>query len=371
MNLNIIKILAITLVTICCIIAAYTDVKRQIIPNRLTFPIMIIGILLVTFFYFQIGSFNIYYYISIVIIFVISYIPWYFGVWAGGDVKLFTAVSTLLIPEFLDIIPTYTLFNMQLPCNLLSFSIPTLLLMLNSIFSIIPIIVLVVLLRIIKYKHYLIDEMKKTFNFKEVFLSLNSLISAYIIISSINVHYTIIKIVLLITLSYIISKMIKNNMILLILTITIIIQQFITGNIFIYMEELLLMTLLSFVLKIYANGIIKEALTDDIQKDQLENGMILAYPLCNNQDKYFFDKTYSISVFNVNINKNENEEIICGNHARGLNNDEIALIKQIDEIYSVPIKKGLSFAPFILLGLCLTFLIGNTWDLIRILLELI
>lgn len=367
MNLYLIKVLAIFLVTVCCIIATYTDVKYQIIPNRLTIPLLIIGTFLVSFFYFQIGEFNYYYYISVVIVFVISYIPWYFGVWAGGDVKIFTAISTLFIPEFLDIIPEYTFFNVHLPYNLLSFSIPTLVLMLNSIFSIIPLIILIVLFNIIKDKCYLIDELKKTFNFKEVILSLNSLISAYIIISLMDVHYTIIKIILLITLSYFITKMMKNDTVLKILTITIICHQFFTGNILIYLEELLLISLLYFVIKLYASGIIKESLTDNFEKIKVEEGMILAYPLCKVENKYYFEKTSLKSLLENKIHENNKKEIISNNQAKGLTCDEIALINQIDEIDLVPIKKGLPFAPFILSGLCLTFLIGNTFDLLKIL----
>lgn len=60
MNLNLIKILGIFLVTMCCIIATYTDVKSQTIPNKLTFSLFLIGIVLGTFYFYKVGSLNIF-----------------------------------------------------------------------------------------------------------------------------------------------------------------------------------------------------------------------------------------------------------------------------------------------------------------------
>ena len=157
MNLDLIKILGILLVTMCCIIATYTDVRYQIIPNKLTFSLFLIGISIVTFYFYQTDSFNIFYYCSIIIIYSFSYILWYLGVWAGGDVKLFTAISTLLVPEFLDIIPNYNIFNIILPVDLVSFKIPTLLLIFNSVFAIIPLLITIVIVKIVTDKHYLIS----------------------------------------------------------------------------------------------------------------------------------------------------------------------------------------------------------------------
>ena len=161
--------------------------------------------------------------------------------------------------------------------------------------------------------------------------------------------------------------MMKNDTILIILTITIIFQQFITGNILSYLEELLLISLLYFILKIYASGIIKESLTDNLEKNKVEEGMILAYSLYKVKNKYYFDKTIFKSLLEDKFHENDKKEIICKNQAKGLTCDEITLINQIDEIDLIPIKKGLPFAPFILSGLCLTFLIGNTVDLLKIL----
>ena len=370
MILYYIKILGIIIVTVCCVIATYTDVKRQVIPNKLTFSTLFLGILLVSFYYYLINNFNIFYYISIVIVFIFAYVLWKMGVWAGGDVKLFTAISSLLIPEFLDVLPNYMFFGMSLPLNVLNINIPTFLLIFNSVLSIMPIVLLIILSIIIKEKHYLIKELFDSLNFKEVFLSLNSLMIGYVIISSINV-YSPIKIVILIIVSLLISQIIKYDILLLIISLAIFIQQLLDANILLYLEELLIISLIVSIINIYKKGIVKEALTKNIDVNNLEEGMILSYPLCYRNNRYFFDKRGIFKNIKDKLNNSDTEEEICGIEAKGIDKKDIDLIKQIHYIKVVPIKRGLSFAPFILCGLVITFSIGNTVELIRILLELI
>ena len=355
----------------CCIIATYTDVKRQVIPNKLTFSTFIIGICLVSFYYFREGIINIPYYLSILMVFLLSYALWHLGVWAGGDVKLFTAISTLLVPEFLDIIPRYTLFGITLPVGMSSVEVPTLLLIFNSVLSIIPIVVMIIIYTILKNKPYLIDDLKQTLNFKEVFLSLNSLTVSYILISQIDVHYTIIKIVFLVIFSYIISRIMKYDIILIIITLIILGQQLWTANILTYIEELIILTVIIMTKNIYTKGIIKEALTENILKTGLDEGMILSYPLYYKDNQYYFEKKGYLKRMKDQLKNERTGKIICNTRASGLEMEDIFKIIEIDEIRTVPIKKGLSFAPFILSGLFITFLVGNTFAMITIVLELI
>ena len=82
-------------------IAIYTDLRERIIPNRLTFPLIAVGIL----FYFLLGSYRGDLWtvasgaMGAAISFGIGYAMWLTGGWAGGDVKLFTALGALL-PRF-------------------------------------------------------------------------------------------------------------------------------------------------------------------------------------------------------------------------------------------------------------------------------
>lgn len=371
MNLNLIKILGIFLVTICCIIATYTDVKRQIIPNKLTFSFFLIGISIVSFYFYLADDFNIFYYCSIIIVYFLSYILWYFGVWAGGDVKLFTAISTLLIPEFLDIIPSYEIFNILFPVNLVSFKVPTFLLIFNSVLAIIPLVITLVIVKIFTEKHYLLNDLIKTLDFKEVLLSLNSLIISYNIIIGLNVYHTVLKIIILIFFAYLASSLMKNDIILILFSTVIFFKQLITNDLIFYFYEFMVLFFILTLKNVYNGGIIKKALTRDVYKKDINEGMILAYPLYCKNNEYYFDKTSFLSNFKDIVSKKDKGQLICGIKSSGLSPQEVYLVKTNVNQDIIPIKEGLSFAPFILLGLFITFLIGNTFDLIIMLMEMI
>jgi Flp pilus assembly protein protease CpaA len=80
------------------LVAVYTDLKRRIIPNWLTYPLIAFGISA----HLALGTFNgdpwsaCSGVIGAASTFVIAYAFWLTGGWAGGDVKLFTAYGALL-----------------------------------------------------------------------------------------------------------------------------------------------------------------------------------------------------------------------------------------------------------------------------------
>ncbi|PWL08122.1 prepilin peptidase [Methanosphaera cuniculi] len=59
MDLNFIRLFTLTTLFICCSIATYTDIKWKIIPNYLTFPMIIIGITTITYYFYITGNFQI------------------------------------------------------------------------------------------------------------------------------------------------------------------------------------------------------------------------------------------------------------------------------------------------------------------------
>ena len=77
---------------------AYTDIKKGIVPNFLTFPLIVIGVglhffegfLLSNWWMAASGA------IGAGIAFAFGYLFWLFGGWGGGDVKLLTALGALL-----------------------------------------------------------------------------------------------------------------------------------------------------------------------------------------------------------------------------------------------------------------------------------
>lgn len=99
----------IALVAVC--IANYTDLRKRIIPNRLTFPLIGVGIVFYVLLgiLFELGLLSlppelarwglwitILGAVGAAIAFAIGYAMWLTGGWAGGDVKLFTALGALL-----------------------------------------------------------------------------------------------------------------------------------------------------------------------------------------------------------------------------------------------------------------------------------
>ncbi len=80
------------------LIAIYTDMRRRIIPNKLNYSMIAFGIV----FYLLLGTYRwdlitaISGALGATISFAIGYFLWITGGWAGGDVKLFTALGALL-----------------------------------------------------------------------------------------------------------------------------------------------------------------------------------------------------------------------------------------------------------------------------------
>ena len=82
------------------IIATITDLKNRIVSNKLTYPLIVIGIALhlIQVFFAENTLISINSLIAFAvpaITFVCGYGLWKLGVWAGGDVKMFTALAAL------------------------------------------------------------------------------------------------------------------------------------------------------------------------------------------------------------------------------------------------------------------------------------
>jgi len=77
--------------------ATYTDFKERIVANRLTFGLIAMGIVLHFADALANAQMLIFYetIFAVIATFVFAYALYHFGVWAGGDVKLFTAIAAL------------------------------------------------------------------------------------------------------------------------------------------------------------------------------------------------------------------------------------------------------------------------------------
>lgn len=131
-------------------IAIYTDMRWRIIPNKLNFPMTVFGVV----FYLLLGLNNgdlitaISGAIGAVICFVIGYALWLTGGWAGGDVKLFTALGALL-------------YGYRMPIGNPIYPMPFSILF-NSIIASIPVLLIYALIRRAQGQRVLYDQVKIT-----------------------------------------------------------------------------------------------------------------------------------------------------------------------------------------------------------------
>jgi hypothetical protein len=136
-------------------VANYTDLKDRIIPNRLTYPLIGIGII----FYLALGVYRLDFYLALsgaagaAIAFGIGYILWLTGGWAGGDVKLFTALGALL--------PTYTAPYVS-PAYSSAYPLFPLTILFNAVIVVIPVLLIYVGISRIRRRGAFYEEVKIT-----------------------------------------------------------------------------------------------------------------------------------------------------------------------------------------------------------------
>lgn len=119
------------LVAVC--IANYTDLRNRLIPNKLTYPLIVVGIA----FYLSFGAYHGEFFRALfgafgaALAFGIGYLLYLTGGWAGGDVKLFTALGALLpvyeAPHTPPYSTAYPLFPLTLLFNSVIAAAPVLL----------------------------------------------------------------------------------------------------------------------------------------------------------------------------------------------------------------------------------------------------
>lgn len=104
MIVNAIFLIQIIITVLFSILAAFYDIKSNIVPDKLNYTLIFFG--LISNLILSIISNNIKYilasFISMLITYVITYMMWKLNIWGGGDVKLFTAIATV-IPSGINI----------------------------------------------------------------------------------------------------------------------------------------------------------------------------------------------------------------------------------------------------------------------------
>lgn len=381
MSTTIISIPLIT--TIIAVLASlygsYSDLKTGIIPNKLTFPLIGLGLLLNGIYAFSIG--NLWLIISVVIItgviFVLGYLFWKMGAWAGGDVKLFTALAALI--PFYSVLPyypsllKYTIFNVQMP--LYGYYPFPFTLIINSILSMLPFLLIYVIYVAVKTKPHLIKELfspvkeyRKNFVLTLVVTSavtLTLFISPYL-----PFQIILISLILIYLISLVISKLPNYIKAVLVSVVTVFaliqnVQVAITGIIIVFLSIMIIGIIQKLLTRVS-----KEALQDDYKIDELKVGMIPAHNLYQKDGEVYFDDKGTLHKYREALKTGDISRIsapkgklLVSILAAGLKDEDIKLLKNLYLEGKIPetfrVKKGVPFAPSIFIGLLISLFIGD------------
>jgi preflagellin peptidase FlaK len=368
-----IPLLAAIIAVLACVYASYSDIKRGIIPNKLTFPLIGVGLVLDGIYAYLTGNYWLIISAALItgFIFVLGYLFWKMGAWAGGDVKLFTALAALL-PIYPPLF-AYNILSYQMPIYA-NYPFPFTLII-NSILSMLPFLLIYVFYISFKYKTHLLKELiapVKNYQ-KNIITTLVVTAAAYItlqITPYLPFQIIIISLILIFILSYLISKLplYIKAVIIIVTTVLGLWQNYmvtISGIVILF----LIITFIEMV-RILLTRVSKEALQDDYKINELSEGMIAAHKLYEKDDKVFYDdKSFyqkireAISTGDLSIISTPPGKLLVGTLAAGLKNEDIELLKKLSHEGKISdnfkVKKGVPFAPSILIGLLISLLIGD------------
>lgn len=374
-----IPLISILIALVACIYASYSDLKEGVIRNKLTFPLIAIGIILNAIYIFTTTS-NLWLFIEVVVvtavIFILGYVFWKIGAWAGGDVKLFTGLAALIpfyaIPLYPSIV-SYQILGQQFPLEA-TYPFPFTLII-NSILSILPFLLIFVFYVALKHKPHLIGELlspikKYKKNFVLTLVITSAVTLTYTLTKELNIQIILLSLILIYLLSLIISK-IPNKVkavLLSVVTVYALITNFqvtVSGIILIFISVIVME-----ILKKLLTSVSREALQDNYTIAELKEGMIPAYNIYEKDNEVYVDnqsfitrikkafKTGDVSLINPPKGK-----LLISSMAAGLSEDDIKLIKELKTNNKISdqfrIKKGVPFAPSILIGLIISLFIGD------------
>ncbi len=305
------------------------------------------------------------------VIFILGYLFWKMGAWAGGDVKLFTALAALLCiyPPLIN----YQILNYQMPVYA-NYPFPFTLII-NSILSMLPFLLIYVLYIAVKYKPHLLGELVSPVKNYRKNIILTLVITSAVTLTIFIVPYLpfqviLISLILIYLISFVISKLPESFKLVLIAVVTVYalyqnIEVTITGIVVLFLS-------LSFVqiIRKLLTKVSKEALQDDYKINELKEGMIPAHNLYQSGDKiYYDDKSFfekikeAIKTGDISKISTSRGKLLISTLAAGLKEEDIELLNKLSMEDKIPdtfkVKKGVPFAPSILIGLVISLLIGD------------
>lgn len=373
-----IPLITIIIAIAACAYASYSDLKLGLIKNKLTFPLIAIGIILNGIYVLSTHDLLLFVEACVItgLIFLIGYVFWKMGAWAGGDVKLFTAIAALIpfyATPFYPTLINYQILGLQFPMlSLYQFPFTVII---NSILSMLPFLLIFVFYIAVKNKPHLIGELFSPLkNYKKNLVLTLVITSAVTIALFISVELKIQIIILTLILMYLISTVISKipnkikAVIISIVTVYALITNWevtITGIVFVFIS----INVIEIVKKLLTS-VSKEALQDDYSIDDLKVGMIPAYNIYENDEEVYEDKSTFFGRLKSGISKGDismlnppSDKLIINTMAAGLNKENIQYLKELRDNNKIKdsfkIKRGVPFAPSIFIGLLISLFIGD------------
>lgn len=373
MDLYYLPLIATIIAVLSCTYASYSDLKRGIIPNKLTFPLIGLGLVLNGIYSFLTGNILLIIAALIItaVIFVLGYIFWKMGAWAGGDVKLFTALAALLAiyPPLIS----YNILSYQMPVYA-NYPFPFTLII-NSILSMLPFLLIYVLYIAIKTKPYLLKELfAPVKDYRKNLLLALVVTAAGTITLNITPYFPIksilISVILLFVLSLVINKLPNLIKAVLVAAIT---ALALYQNLLVTITGIVSVFIIIIVVEIIRKlltSVSKKALQDDYKIEELKEGMIAAENLYQKDDEvYYDDKSFTqkireaLKTGDISRISAPRGKLLVSTLAAGLKDEDIQLLKKLKSEDKIPdtfmVKKGVPFAPSILIGLLISLFIGD------------
>ncbi|MCL2115977.1 MAG: A24 family peptidase [Methanobrevibacter sp.] len=398
----IILLLPIFITVSVTIIAAYFDLKKGIIPNKLTLFLFVFGIAINSLFsiFFHDSSYVLNSIIISIITFLLCYILWKIKLWAGGDVKLLTAITAAIYqaPNILN----FQFLDLQFP--LIAIYPFPLTLIFNSILISFPFLIIFLVFN--SYIHHFKTKKSKyskilNLNVLKSKILVNKLnhdkLLDYFSLKNKNKNYMY-KYMDLMDRDNIKTRfknyknvILKKIMFSLFFSVVFLVFTGIYSNIYYslyFLSFSILFSLISsFLFKLIKNfkNFIKIASNKEIAIFNLNEGMIIGnlnIIIDKNYNKSFnklihgLDNNKSnINIKKINYEKSNEKQLkytLSSSTAAGLTLYDISFIKKLfnnDFIHeTVPIKIGIPFAPSIAIAFLITIFIG---DLCLLLLKLL
>jgi archaeal preflagellin peptidase FlaK len=373
-----IPFISIIIALVACIYASYTDFKDGIIQNKLTFPLIAIGIILNGIYVFTTSNILLFIECVIVIgiIFILGYVFWKMGAWAGGDVKLFTGLAALIPFYAIPFYPTlvsYQILGLQFPL-VGTYPFPFTLIV-NSILAILPFLLIYVIYIVVKIKPYLIGELLSPIKeYKKNIVLTMVVISAvtitFTLTKQLDIQIILVSLILISLLSLIISKI--PNTVKAVLVSLVTVYALIT-NLYVTLTGIVIIFISIVIIEIFKKlltSVSKEALQDDYNIEDLKEGMISTYNIYEKDNEIVIgDKSFitrikeAINTGDLSLINPPRGKVIISSMAAGLTQEDINLLKELNIKNKISntlkIKKGVPFAPSILIGLIISLFLGD------------